>query len=206
MYDGSRVTDAVDYWKRREELKRAVSIVRGRVPERFRWRKAVAAVAEGASPLRGITRARVEEPVRELVLDLADDVLQREVIIDARRVGVDFDRGEILPRKSVSEIRALARLAGTDISRVGRHVRLPDDAVAAVDVAAVIVVGRALGDHYRSRAQRLLLSVPDPDGPEKLRLHHRIMIERADADRAESQRWFAFARSILDAPPAIILG
>ncbi len=206
MYDGSRVTDAVDYWKRREELKRAVSIVRGRAPERFRWRKAVAAVAEGAGPLRGITRARVEEPVRELVLDLADDVLQREVIIDARRVGVDFDRGEILPRKTLAEIRALARIAGTDLSRVGRHVRLPDDGLAAVDVAAVIVVGRALGEHYRTRAQRLLLSVPDPDGPERLRLHHRIMIERADSDRAESQRWFAFARSILDAPGGIVLG
>ena len=70
MYDGSRVTDAVDYWKRREELKRAVSVVRAREPERFRWRRAVASVSESTGPLRGLTRARIEEPIRELVLDL----------------------------------------------------------------------------------------------------------------------------------------
>lgn len=207
MYDGSRVTDAVDYWKRREELKRAVHIVRARQPERFRWRKAVAAVSESASPLRGLVRARIEEPVRELVLDLGDDVLKREVIIDARRVGVDLDRGEILPRKTMAEIRALARTAGVDLGRVARHLRLPEDGLAPVDVAGVIVVGRALGEHYKVRAQRLLLSVPDADGPEPLRLHHRIMMERADTDRAESRRWFGFARSILEAPgPIVTLG
>lgn len=203
MYDGSRVTDAVDYWKRREELKRAVHIVRAREPERFRWRRAVAAVSESTGPLRGITRARIEEPIREIVLDLGDDVLKREVIIDARRVGVDLDRGEVLPRKTLAEIRMAARAAGTDLTRVARHLRLPSDGLAMVDLAGVLVVGRALGDHYRTKAQRLLLSVPDPDGPEQLRLHHRIIMERADADRAESQRWYAFARSVLETPPVV---
>lgn len=203
MYDGSRVTDAVDYWRRREELKRAVHIVRARQPERFRWRKAVATVSESTGPLRGITRARIEEPVREIVLDLDDDVLKREIIIDARRVGVDFDRGEVLPRKTLAEIRTAARSAGIDVTRITRHLRLPDDGLAMVDLAGVIVVGRALGDHFRTKAQRLLLSVPDPDGPEQLRLHHRIIMERADSDRAESQRWYAFARSVLETPPVI---
>lgn len=203
MYDGSRVTDAVDYWKRREELKRAVSVVRAREPERFRWRRAVASVSESTGPLRGLTRARIEEPIRELVLDLGDDVLRREVILDARRVGVDLDRGEVLPRKTLAEIRSAARSAGTDLTRVAKHLRLPDDGLAMVDLAGIVVVGRALGDHFRTRAQRLLLSVPDPDGPEQLRLHHRIMLDRADADRAESQRWYAFARTVLEAPAVL---
>ncbi len=203
MYDGSRVTDAVDYWKRREELKRAVHIVRARQPERFRWRKAVAAVSASTGPLRGIMRARIEEPVREIVLDLGDDVLKREVIIDARRVGVDVDRGEVLPRKTLAEIRSAARNNGVDLTRITRHLRLPDDGLAMVDLAGIIVVGRALGDHYRTKAQRLLLSVPDPDGPEQLRMHHRIIIDRADTDRAESQRWYAFARTILETPAVV---
>src|SRR5687768_14269646 len=96
MFDGSRVTDAVDYWQRRAELKPAVHIVRTRVPERFRWRKAVANIAQGLSPLRGRDRMRLEEPVRELVIDLEDTALRREVVLDARRVGVDLDRGEVL--------------------------------------------------------------------------------------------------------------
>jgi hypothetical protein len=203
MYDGSRVTDAVDYWKRREELKRAVGIVRARQPERFRWRKAIASVSESTGPLRGITRARIEEPIREIVLDLSDDVLKREIIIDARRAGVDLDRGEVLPRKTLAEIRMAARAAGIDLTRVGRHLRLPDDGLAMVDLAGVLVVGRALGDHFRNKAQRLMLSVPDPDGPEQLRLHHRILLERAASERSESQRWYAFARSVLETPPVL---
>lgn len=94
----------------------------------------------------------------------------------------------------------MAQRSGTDLSRVARHVRLPTDQGAFVDVAAVIVVGRALGEHYRTRAQRLLLQVPDEDGPEPLRVHHRILVEKAHEDRADSQRWFAFARAVIGVP------
>lgn len=199
MYDGSRITDAVEYWRRRGELKGAVGIVRGRKPERFRWRRAVGAVSQSAGGLAGRDRMRVEEPIRELVLDLGDDVLRREIVIDARRWNVDLDRGEVLPRRTMGEVQRIAFLSGTDLTRVTRHVRLPGDREAPVDAAAVIVVGRALGDHYKTRAQRLLLQVPDEDGPEQIRLHHRIMAERAAQDRNDSQKWFAFARAVLEA-------
>lgn len=198
MYDGSRVTDAVEYWRRRGELKGALSIVRGRKPERFRWRRAVGAVSQSVGVLAGRDRMRIEEPIREVVLDLADGILQREVVIDARRWGVDLDRGEVLPRRTLADLQRVAFLSGTDLARVERHVRLPGDRAAPVDTAAVIVVGRALGEQYKVRAQRLLLQVPDEDGPEPLRMHHRMMVERAAQDRADSQRWFAFARAVLD--------
>jgi hypothetical protein len=200
MYDGSRVTDAVDYWRQRGEMKGALTIVRRRSPERFRWRRAIGLVSQTAGALLGRDRMRVEEPVREIVLDLDDVALQREVVIDARRVGVDLDRGEVLPARTLADVTRLARLTGTDVSRIARHMRLPTDPMAPVDVAAVIVVGRALGDHYKLRAQRLLLQVPDGDGPEPIRLHHRLMSERAVQDRGDAQRWFSFARWMLDAP------
>jgi hypothetical protein len=198
MYDGSRVTDAVEYWRRRGELKGAVSIVRNRHPERFRWRRAVGTVTQATGTLLGRDRARIEEPVREIVLDLEDGALQREVVIDARRFGVDLDRGEVLPRRTLGDLQRIAFLAGADLSRVTRHVRLPDDREAPVDTAAVIVVGRALGDQLKVRAQRLMLQVPDDEGPEPMRLHHRIMAERAALDRADSLRWLAFARAVLE--------
>lgn len=197
MYDGSRVTDAVDYWRRRDELKPAVRVLRGRSPERFRWRKAVANFSEAVGPLRGKERSLLEEPVRELVFDLDDPSLQREIVLDARRVGVDLDRGELLVRRTLADVQSFAKTAGTDLMRVQKHVRLPSDLLAPVDTAAVVVVGRALADYYRTKAQRILLSVPDPDGPEALRLHHRILVERADLDRNESQKWLAFARLTL---------
>ena len=198
MYDGSRITDAVEYWRRRGELKGAVGIVRGRKPERFRWRRAIGAVSQSAGVLAGRDRMRVEEPIREVVLDLDDDVLRREIVIDARRWNVDLDRGEVLPRRTMADVQRIAFLSGTDLTRVARHVRLPGDREASVDAAAVIVVGRALGEHYKTRAQRLLLQVPDEDGPEPLRMHHRIMVERAAQDRGDSLKWFAFARAVLE--------
>jgi hypothetical protein len=197
MYDGSRVTDAVDYWKHRENLKKAVSIVRGRAPERFRWRRAVGGVSESIGKLRGRDRILVEEPVRELILDLGDGVLRREVVIDARRSGVDLDRGEVLQRYTRSDLERLVGETGTDLARLGKHVRLPSGPEQVIDTAGAIVISRALADHFRSRAQHLLLQVPDPDGPEQLMLHHKIMIERANRDRAESQRWLGLAKKLL---------
>ncbi len=196
MYDGSRVTDAVEYWKHRENLKKAVSIVRGRVPERFRWRRAIGGVSESIGRLRGRDRLLVEEPVREIVLDLDDATLRREVVIDARRAGVDFDRGEVLARCTLRDLERYVAETGTDLSRLGKHVRLPVALDQNVDTAGAIVIARALADHFRSRAQHLLLQVPDPDGPDKMMLHHKIMLDRADRDRAESQRWLGLAKKL----------
>jgi hypothetical protein len=198
MYDGSRITDAVEYWRRRGELKSAVSVVRKRRPEHFRWRRAVGAVSQGVGTLRGRDRMRVEEPIRELVLDLGDDGLRREVVIDARRWGVDLDRGEVLSRRTLGDVQRVAFLSGIELGRVARHVALPGDHEATVDAAGVVVVGRAIAEQHKLRAHRLLLDVPDDEGPEPLRLHHRIMVERAARDRADSQRWFAFARAVLE--------
>src|SRR4051812_9048594 len=97
---GARVTDEVIYWRMRGELRRAVRVVRVRKPERLRWRAALATVTEAAAPLRGFDRMVVEEPVREIVLDLDDRILRREAVLDARQHGVDLDRGEVLPVRS----------------------------------------------------------------------------------------------------------
>lgn len=197
MYDGSRVTDAVEYWQHRENLKKAVAVVRGRAPERFRWRRAVGGVSESIARLRGRDRMLVEEPVREIILDLGDTMLRREVVIDARRAGVDLDRGEVLRHCTRAELERFVAETGTDLQRLGKHVRLPSASEQSIDTAGAIVIARALADHFRGRAQHLLLQVPDPDGPETLMLHHKIMLGRAERDRAESQRWLGLAKRLL---------
>src|SRR5690606_29521789 len=123
--------------------------------------------------------------------------LRREVILDARRVGVDLDRGEVLPHLTLADLRRLSFLAGVEVGRVGRHTQPPEDFGQASDTAACIVVGRALSDHHRRRAHKLWLSVPDPDGPVTLRKHHHFMLERADRDRVEAERWSALAKALL---------
>ncbi|HEY8427332.1 MAG TPA: hypothetical protein VIL20_03125 [Sandaracinaceae bacterium] len=193
----ARVTDVVGFHARRGELRGAVRVVRQRPPERFRWRTAVQSVNQLAATLRGIERMRVEEPVRELVLDLEDASLRREVVLDARKVGVDLDRGEILPRYTVSQLAQLALEHRVELSHLARYAKLPSDAKAPIDTAACVVVGRALAEHHRKKAHRLWLSVPDPDGPEGLMQHHRFVLERAERERAEAERWSALAKTLL---------
>lgn len=195
--EGSRVTDAASFHVRRGELKGAVRIVRTRTPERFRWRTAVSGVNHAAAKLRGMERMRVEEPIREMVLDLGDSDLRREVVLDARKSGVDLDRGELLPHLTLADLRRMAFLVGVDPSRIARYTRLPGGFGDPIDTAACVVVGRALSESYRRRAHKLWLSVPDPEGPVRLMKHHQIMLERADRDRTESERWQALAKSLL---------
>ena len=197
MSSGARVTDAVGFHARRGEMRGAVRVVRKRAPEKFRWRKAVMGVNKVAGSLRGLDRMHIEEPVREMVLDLSDFDLKREVVLDARRVGVDLDRGELLPRLTLADLRRLAFLTDCEVQRVGRYTKLPMDFGQPIDTAACVVVGRSLADHHRRRAHKLWLSVPDPDGPEKLRRHHHIMLRRAARENLESSRWAALADGLL---------
>jgi len=191
------VTDAAGFHMRRGEYKGAVRVVRKRTPERFRWRTAVGGVSKVAAKLRGLERMRVEEPLREMVLDLGDASLRREVVLDARRVGVDYDRGEVLPHLTLADLRRVAYLAGVDPARIARYTKLPGGFGDPIDTAACVVVGRMLGEHHRRRAHKLWLSVPDPDGPVVLRKHHRFMLERAERERAEAERWMAVSKSLL---------
>ncbi len=193
----ARVTDAVAFEARRGENKRAMRVVRARRPDRLRWRSAVSVVNAGAGRLRGLDRLRIEEPVREMVLDLSDDVLQREVVLDARRYDVDLDRGEVLPFHSMGDLRRYAFLVGADIRTIMRYVDLPEDFGAPIDTAGCVLVGRAMANHHRRRAQRLWLELPDPDAPRQRMRHEEMMADRAKRDAETARRWDAFARRLL---------
>jgi hypothetical protein len=198
MYGGARVTDAVEFFKQRGEMKVAVKVVRERVPERFRWRKAVGSLTSTAGKLRGKDRMRIEEPIREMVLDVEDGDLRREVVLDSRRNGVDLDRGELLPRRTVGDLRRYSFLTGTDLTEVQRYVHLPLDFFAPVDTAAAVLVGRAFSEHHRHKAQRIWLRLPDADTPDALPLHQRLMAEHASREARLAERWVAFAKALLD--------
>lgn len=198
---GARVTDAVDYYRGRGHVRGVVRVVRQRQPEKFRWRAAVGKVTAIAGNLRGRDRMVVEEPIREVVLDLGDTVLRREIVLDARRNNVDLDRGEVLPPHTMGDLRRMAFLVGADVRQIEKYVALPEDFLAPIDTAAVVLVGRAFGDLHRKRAQRLWLELPDPDAPgrarEGFRLHHKYMAERAEKDADLAKRWTALARALV---------
>jgi len=139
---------------------------------------------------------RVEEPIREMVLDLPDTFLQREVVLDARLRQVDLDRGEVLPRWSMGDLRRMVHVARLPIDRITRYVRLPVEFDQPVDTAALVLVGRFYAAQHRERAEHLWLQIPDEDGPEPMRLHHQYMAQRAQQDADAFRRWAAFSRGL----------
>jgi hypothetical protein len=197
MSQRARITDEIEFYKRRGQLQNTVRVVRNRTPERLRWRAAVACVTEIAGGLRGRARMRIEEPVRELVLDLDDRILRRESVLDARRVGVDLDRGEVLPPHTRWDLRRTAFLTGVDPEDLARYVKFSDDYSRPIDTAAIVLVSRALGDAHKQRADRLLARLPTPQ-PNPLARHEVYMLERAERDRDLARRWIALSKVMLD--------
>jgi hypothetical protein len=197
MSSGARVTDEVNFWRQRGDIRRAVRAVRVRAPERLRWRAALASVTECAAPLRGLGRLQVEEPVREIVLDLDDRILRREAVLDARRSGVDLDRGEILPSRTRWDLTRTAYLTGVDHALLARYLKLPDDFSRPIDVAGVVLVSRAIAGTHKQRAERLSQRVGPPLSDRALARHEQIMVERADYERDLARRWATLAKTLV---------
>lgn len=197
MSQGARVTDEIEFYKRRGQLQNTVRVIRARTPERLRWRAALASVTQIAGELRGRDRMRIEEPVRELVLDLDDRILRRESVLDARKSGVDLDRGEVLKPHTRWDLRRTAYLTGVDPQDLARYVRLPDEYERPIDTAAVVLVSRALGQAHKQRAERLLARLPSARGITLAR-HEQYMLERADRDKDMARRWIALAKVMVD--------
>lgn len=171
-------------------------MIRDRDPERLRWRQAVAQVSHVAGSLRGVSRMRVEEPTREIVLDLDDRILRREAVLDARRAGVDLDRGEVLPMRTRWDLKRTSYLVGIDHEDLGHYMKLPADFASPVDTAATIVLSRALARTHKIRAEKLMARVGD--GKRELQNHERYMMERAKYDRDLARRWAALARTFAE--------
>jgi hypothetical protein len=198
MKTGARVTDEVNYFRRQGQPRNTVRVVRIREPERLRWRTAVASVTQMAGQLRGRDRTVVEEPLREIVLDLGDRILRRETVLDARRNGVDLDRGEVLPTHSMWDLRRTAFLAGVEVDSLARYLKLPADYEKSIDTAGVVLIGRALSNVHRSRAQKLLVRVPEHDSGRELMRHEQYMIERAKHEIDVGRRWAALSKALVD--------
>jgi hypothetical protein len=197
MAVGARVTDEIEFFRRKGQLQQTVRVIRARVPERLRWRAGVAAVTAIAGSLRGRERMRIEEPIREIVLDLEDRLLRRESILDARRVGVDLDRGEILPQLTRWDLRRNAFITGVDHLALAPYMHLPEEYSAPIDTAAAILIARALSDAHKKRAERLIARLP-AELDAALARHEHYMLERSERDKDQSRRWSALARVLVD--------
>ena len=196
MSQGARVTDEIEFYRRRGLLQNAVRVIRARAPERLRWRAGLASVTQCAGALRGRERMRIEEPVREVVLDLQDRMLRREVVLDARRSGVDLDRGEILPRLTRWDLRRNAFLTGVDHLAMAPYMSLPDDYSALIDTSAAVLISRALGSAHRTRSERLLARLPTDQ--ENFARHEHYMFQRSERDKDLARRWLALSKVMVE--------
>jgi hypothetical protein len=196
MQNSGRVTDEVDLYRQQGEYRRVVRAIRARPPERLRWRTALSTATQIAGHLQGRERMFVEEPIREIVLDLDDTILRRESTLDARRFGVDLDRGEILPKHSMWDLRRTAFLTHVNLEQIAQYVKLPQDYSQVIDTGAVVLVGRALADLYRKRAQKLYLRVREGRA-QSLMVHEQLMLERANYDTEVARRWSVLSKTLV---------
>jgi hypothetical protein len=197
MYTGSRITDAVDYFQRHERLPGAVSIIRTRTPERFRWRRAVRNVTRVATHLRGLDRMRIEEPIREVVLDLPQPHLRGHVVLDACQVGMDLDRGEIFGIRSEGEIRRLAFLTGVDWSLIQQRLSFHQQWDAAVQAVRVGLLGRHMARAHHARARDFSRQVPDQPMEEDDWFLASYAQQQAQHHEDQARRWEALVHSLM---------
>lgn len=196
---GSRITDAIEYYARKGHERGAVRAVRRWDPDKFRWRRAVDVLSSAAGARGGVERARLEEPVREVIIDLDDYALRREIVLDARRYNVDFDRGEILPERTAGDLRRVTFLTGTSTEEIRKYLPITDDFSAPIDTAGVVVVTRCLAEHHRRRARRVSLELPERSMPANTMVNKlRTM---ADRDAEAARRWRAVADTLLGELP-----
>jgi len=200
---GARITDEVEYYRRTGQFQQAVRVIRNRKPERLRWRMGVAALTQIAGTLRGRERMRIEEPVREMVLELPDRLLRRETVLDARRNGVDLDRGEVLPQLTRWDLRRSAFLIGVDQRALSPYILLPNDYAQPIDTAAAVLVSRAFAAAHKARADRLLEAIPtdvQQNWEQRLALprYQQYRIERAERDRDLAGRWNVLAKVLVE--------
>jgi hypothetical protein len=163
----------------------------------LRWRAGVAAVTQIAGGLRGRERMRIEEPIREILLDLDDRLLRRETVLDARRVGVDLDRGEVLPQLTRWDLRRNAFITGVDHMALAPYMHLPEEYSAPIDTAAAVLISRALSDAHKKRADRLIARLPSALEAALAR-HEHYMLERSERDKDQARRWASLARVLVD--------
>jgi hypothetical protein len=194
---GGRVTDEVNFWRDRGQLRRALRAVRTRKPERLRWRSALSALTSSAAGLRGFHRCLIEEPVREIVLDLEDRMLRREAVLDARRFGVDLDRGEVLPLCTRWDLKRTAFLTGVDHEVLGRFVRLPSDFSEPLDTAGVVLASRALAAAHKRRAETLGPAALQPKAEAPPVRYQELIQRRAQHEREQARRWAALSKTLL---------
>ena len=192
MTAGGRITDEVETFKRVGDLRNAVRIVRSRRPERLRWRTAVASMTQEAGQRRGSSRVFIEEPIREIVLDIDDRILRRETVLDARRVGVDLDRGEVLPQHTRWDLKRTAYLVGVDHDAIARYTALPLDFDQPIDTGAVVLVSRSLAHYFAERAEKL--SAAQNTAPAYSR--QQLIADRVQLEREQARRWAALSRAL----------
>lgn len=196
MAVGARITDEVDGFRRVGDLCGAVRALRRRRPERLRWRAAAASMTAAAVHCQGLTRARIEEPIREMILDMDDRILRRETVLDARRVGLDLDRGEVLPVHSRWELKRSAFLVGVDHELLGRYMQLPGEFTQLIDTAGAVLLARSFATALSSRAERLETRVTYTGAANGLP-HEQALLKRAAFEREQAQRWAALSKVLV---------
>lgn len=192
-----RVTDEVVARSEQGDLPGAVEVVRRRRPDARRWRMAVGVVARRSIEVaHGFERHCAEEALREIVINVGDRALRRETVLDVRLQGLDIDRGDVLPRWRIGELRRLAYLLDLELDAVAAHVPLPDGFSQGIDTPGVVLTGRHLAGLHRHNAERQLRRLPDAVKTARMSSHQAKILSTAQWASERARRWNTLAEHL----------
>lgn len=193
----ARVLDEVVARSEQGDLPGAVDVVRRRRPDARRWRAAVTVVARRSLEVSyGFERRCAEEALREIVGRVDDRALRCETVLDVRMQGIDIDRGDVLPRWRIGELRRLAYLLDLELDAVAAHVPLPDGFSNAIDTPCVVLTGRHLAGLHRHNADRQLRRLPDSVEVARMSSHQAKLLQTAQWASERARRWNTLAEHL----------
>ncbi|MBI5513251.1 MAG: hypothetical protein HY909_05745 [Deltaproteobacteria bacterium] len=200
--DYTRVSDEAAILCRRKDFPRAVNVLQRRRSERRRWRHAFRLVTVlGDRALDGARRSWMEGALREVVAQVADTQLQRELVVEARAAQVRFDLGAVLPGWTGRSLWRLADSLEIPMQYVALVTSLPAALTVPLDTAQVVLDFRRTAEAHRVVAAQLGATLPpwaqfqEAKGALDPALKQRLNTVRAQHEA--SRRWRAFAGRLL---------
>jgi hypothetical protein len=200
--DYTRVSDEAAILCRRRDFPRAVNVLQRRAAERRRWRHAFRLVTVlGDRALDGSRRVWMEGALRDVVAQVRDLRLQRELVVEARAAQVRFDLGAPLPAWTARTLWHLADTLEIPMQYITRVTALPPTLQAPVDTAQVVVDFRRTAEAHRALAAQLGATLPpwalfqEAKGALDPALQQRLNTVRVQHEA--SRRWRDFAGRLL---------
>jgi hypothetical protein len=200
-HDYTRVSEDTAILCRRQDFPRAMNVLQRRPPDHRRWRVGLRNVATSAGRvLQGSRRWWLGGAIRELVSEVPNPWLQRELAVDLFATGTGFEPPDLLPHWTARDVWGLADGVGLPMEYVAQVTALPGYIDARVETARLVLDFRRTALAHHEHARRLAAATTKDLTEVRGYAPWAARVE-IDAQRDAAERWRALAMHLLTHDP-----